>query len=383
MQKIALRLRTSIVGVTLAATAVGVGGVVVVSSALAASQTMVATTAVNLRSGPGTDYQVLDVVPAGASVRATDASGNWAKVTYDGQTGYVSAAYFTRVDSADEGTATSGSGSATTNTAVNVRTGPGTSYRIVTTLDAGAPLRLTGVESGSWTQITYDGATRWLFSAYVTGGNSGSGGTDAGEPTATGQVRTTDSVYMRTEGYLGAPAVGILPGDSIVDVTGETTAAYTEVVYRGERVWISSKYIEAATASPVQLSSTTSTLTAKQRTLVNFVEAQVGKDYVWAAEGPNAYDCSGLMLAAYKTIGISLPHYSGSQATLGTAVSRSSLQPGDLIFWFSPISHVSMYIGDGKMVHARNVSVGVVEQSVQSYVDQGAYFAGARRILGS
>lgn len=385
MNKIALRLRTSIVGLTLAATTVGVGGLVVVNSAIAASQAMVATTDVNLRSGPGMSYAVIGVVGQGDRVLAIDSEGSWTKVTVDGRTGYVFGSYFTRVESSDEGTATGASGTATTNARVYVRTGPGLSYRIVTTLDEGVPVRTTGTVSGDWTQVIHDGDTRWMFSAFLTPDSSGRPAVTSSS--TTGQVRTTDHVYMRTEGYYGAPIVGILPGDSIVDVTGATTATYTEVLYRGELVWISSKYIEAATSGPVALSATTSattsTLSTKQRTLVNFALAQVGKDYVWAAEGPDGYDCSGLTLAAYRTIGVSLPHYSGSQATLGSAVSRSQLQPGDLIFWFSPVSHVSLYIGDGMMVHARNVSVGVVKQSVQSYIDGGAYYAGARRILNS
>ncbi len=381
MNQRALRLRTAVVGATLAATAVGLGGLVVVSQAIAASQTLVAITDVNMRSGPGMTYDVVDVVSEGERVVAVEVAGSWTKITVDGQTGYVWGSYFTlAAESSDAGTTAGVAGRATTNVRVYVRTGPGQSYRIVTTLDPGVTLETTGSVSGDWTQVVFEGEERWMFSAYLTPG--------AGLPAVvagitTGQVRTTDSVYLRTEGFYGAPAVGILPGDSVVDVTGETTDAYTQVLYRGERLWISSKYIVAATTGPVALSATTATLTAKQRTLVNFARAQVGKAYVWASEGPDSYDCSGLTLAAYKTVGVSLPHYSGSQATLGTPVSRSQLQPGDLIFWFSPISHVSLYVGDGMMVHARNVNVGVVEQSVQAYIDQGAYYAGARRILGS
>ncbi len=80
--------------------------------------------------------------------------------------------------------------------------------------------------------------------------------------------------------------------------------------------------------------------------------AQRGKPYVWAAEGPGSYDCSGLMLYAYAAAGISLPHSSAMQAQMGTQVSRSQLQPGDLVFFYSPVSHVGMYVGNGQMVHA-------------------------------
>jgi cell wall-associated NlpC family hydrolase len=80
--------------------------------------------------------------------------------------------------------------------------------------------------------------------------------------------------------------------------------------------------------------------------------AHVGDPYVWGAAGPNAFDCSGLMQYAYSAAGVSLPHSSSSQSRMGTPVSRDQLQPGDLVFFYSPVSHVGMYIGNGQMVHA-------------------------------
>ncbi len=94
--------------------------------------------------------------------------------------------------------------------------------------------------------------------------------------------------------------------------------------------------------------------------------AQVGDPYVWGAGGPNAFDCSGLTQYAYAAAGISLPHSSRMQAQMGTAVSRSQLQPGDLIFYYSPVSHVSMYVGNGQMVHASTSGQPVKVVSVDS-----------------
>jgi cell wall-associated NlpC family hydrolase len=80
--------------------------------------------------------------------------------------------------------------------------------------------------------------------------------------------------------------------------------------------------------------------------------AQLGKPYVWAAAGPNSFDCSGLVQYAYAAAGVSLPHSSGGQASMGRAVTRDQLQPGDLIAFYSPVSHIGIYIGNGQMVHA-------------------------------
>jgi cell wall-associated NlpC family hydrolase len=85
---------------------------------------------------------------------------------------------------------------------------------------------------------------------------------------------------------------------------------------------------------------------------VNTALAQVGDPYVWGAGGPDAFDCSGLTQYAYSAAGIALPHSSSMQSQMGSSVSVDQLQPGDLLFYYSPTSHVAMYIGNGQMVHA-------------------------------
>ncbi|WP_328617348.1 NlpC/P60 family protein [Amycolatopsis sp. NBC_00355] len=92
--------------------------------------------------------------------------------------------------------------------------------------------------------------------------------------------------------------------------------------------------------------------TGAAQTAVNAALSKLGSAYVWGATGPSTFDCSGLMQWAYKQAGISLPRNSAAQAGFGTSVSRDQLQPGDLVAYYSPVSHIGMYIGDGKMVHA-------------------------------
>ncbi|MEV6871793.1 C40 family peptidase [Amycolatopsis sp. NPDC051128] len=92
--------------------------------------------------------------------------------------------------------------------------------------------------------------------------------------------------------------------------------------------------------------------TAAAQKAVNAALSKLGSAYVWGATGPTTFDCSGLMQWAYKQAGISLPRTSAAQAGFGTPVSRDQLQPGDLVAYYSPVSHIGMYIGDGKMVHA-------------------------------
>ncbi|MEU9295548.1 NlpC/P60 family protein [Streptomyces sp. NPDC048266] len=85
---------------------------------------------------------------------------------------------------------------------------------------------------------------------------------------------------------------------------------------------------------------------------ISFARAQLGKPYVWGATGPSGYDCSGLTQAAWRAAGVSLPRTTYTQINAGTRVSRSQLAPGDLVFFYSGISHVGLYIGGGQMIHA-------------------------------
>jgi len=114
---------------------------------------------------------------------------------------------------------------------------------------------------------------------------------------------------------------------------------------------------------------------ARAMTVVNYALKQKGKSYVYGAAGPNSFDCSGLTMAAYARVGISLPHSAHLQAKYGRAVSRNALVPGDLLFFYTPISHVGIYIGNGQMIHASTPATGVKISPVE------ASFNTARRLV--
>jgi len=113
--------------------------------------------------------------------------------------------------------------------------------------------------------------------------------------------------------------------------------------------------------------------------VIAFAEAQVGKSYGWGAAGPNAYDCSGLVMAAWSKAGVHLPHSAAGQYGYGTHVAYRQLQPGDLIFLYSPIGHVELYVGHDLAVSAADPAMGVVY--VHPSRDMADY-AGATRLTG-
>ncbi|MBY8880411.1 C40 family peptidase [Actinacidiphila acidipaludis] len=100
------------------------------------------------------------------------------------------------------------------------------------------------------------------------------------------------------------------------------------------------------------LSTVAGAPSARAAQAVAFAYRALGLPYVWGATGPSAYDCSGLTQAAWKSAGVSLPRTTYTQINAGTRVPESQLRPGDLVFFYSGVSHVGLYIGDGQMIHA-------------------------------
>lgn len=139
--------------------------------------------------------------------------------------------------------------------------------------------------------------------------------------------------------------------------------------------------VTTAVAGPVLQAPSTEELAivpgTATATAVETALAQLGDEYVWGASGPDGFDCSGLTSYAYAAAGVALPRSSRAQAQIGREVSRAELQPGDLVFFYNPISHVGLYIGDGKMVHARTFGQPVAVTTV----DQSGYRF-ARRVAG-
>lgn len=128
----------------------------------------------------------------------------------------------------------------------------------------------------------------------------------------------------------------------------------------------------APTPAQVQTAYRVHAGNAAAQKAVDFAIAQVGKPYVWAAAGPDSFDCSGLTMVAWAKGGVSLPHFAASQYTYGTHVSYNSLAPGDLVFLYGDLHHVEIYIGNGLAVSApqpgENVKIVRVADSMSDFV---------------
>lgn len=144
-----------------------------------------------------------------------------------------------------------------------------------------------------------------------------------------------------------------------------TTAGRSTRAAAGTSTW-------ASTGSSATAATSSASASGRASAAISFAMSKVGGPYVYGGTGPRGYDCSGLMQAAWASAGVSLPRTAREQFGAGTPVSTSSLQPGDLVFYYSGISHVGMYIGNGKIVHAANPRSGITTASVGSMPIQGA-----------
>lgn len=106
-----------------------------------------------------------------------------------------------------------------------------------------------------------------------------------------------------------------------------------------------------AQATPVAVPAAAKAAAARSSAVSNAM-GKIGSPYRWGATGPNAFDCSGLVKWAYEQEGVELPRTSRAQASAGSPVSKSALKPGDLVTFYEPVSHIGIYIGNGKVVHA-------------------------------
>jgi cell wall-associated NlpC family hydrolase len=174
---------------------------------------------------------------------------------------------------------------------------------------------------------------------------------------ADASIKSSQSVVIRSASY-GTSKVIKVPVKKVVATNTSKVSSSNKGVDRG-----------------ITISS------ASANNVASFAQQFVGFPYVWGAEGPRAFDCSGFVKYVYGQYGVYLDHYSGSQFNAGQAVSKGSLSPGDMVFFntYGSISHVGIYIGGGQFVHAASSKIGVTI----SYLTEGYYaerYAGARRV---
>lgn len=147
-------------------------------------------------------------------------------------------------------------------------------------------------------------------------------------------------------------------------VNGETSINISNDIDLDIRPDIDIKEVDESNIAPKEVESNQE-LGSK---IANFAKSLIGKPYVYGRTGPNSFDCSGFVVYVYKNFGIGIPRTSQAQAYVGSRVNKGDLKLGDLVFCntYSSLSHVGIYVGDGKIVHAANSSTGVTVSDIFS-----------------
>ena len=259
--------------------------------------------------------------------------------------------------------------------ALNVRSGPSTSYGITTKLYKGDKVEILETSNG-WHKIkASNGKIGWVSGDYIKV-SSGSISQTSYKATV-----TADSLNVRKGAGTSYSVITKLSNGTVVDVLESASNGWKKIkTSNGTIGWVSGSYLANGV---VEQTSTPST--NKVQAVIDLAHKQLGKPYVWGAEGPNSFDCSGLIYYVYKNAAsITLPRTSSDQYSAGVAVSRSNLKAGDLIFSSTDgtgnITHVAIYVGDGQMIHAPRNGKNVEKVSINNSYWNKAY-VGARRVL--
>lgn len=351
---------------------------------------IVTADSLRMRSQPNTKSDILTKAPEGSQVELLSGEENgWYKVSYKGKEGYMSAEWLKVVTTAD---ASEQKTAGVVNAGpLNVRSGPGTGYDRIGSLKEGSVVTILET-SGGWYKITCGSVSGYISGEYVTlnSVSSESSPEQEQEPETTPEPEVdeiepqnglvmTSSLNIRSGPGTSYDRIGSLKVGNVITIVGKSGNWYK--ITTGKLTgYVSAKYVTPMNeleSSPVGEAAAA------------LAKSLVGAPYVYGAEGPKSFDCSGLIYYIYEQLGYKLGRTATQQyKNNGEFVAFEDLEPGDLIFIFNPkydssggtkpVTHVGIYVGNDQFVHA-STSGDCVKYS-DLYGSHYKYMVGFKRI---
>ncbi len=249
-------------------------------------------------------------------------------------------------------------GKVTASSSLNLRTEPSTDGDIRIGIPSNANVHVYSQFSSGWCSVTYNGLFGYVNGDYLNISPNGEG--DFGQGTISGEI-----VNVREDSTTESSIITTLSKGTKVSMLGVKDNWY-KVKYNDTVGYVSSDYLTTVYTSDI-LNSAGESSDASE--LIAFAKKYIGYPYVYGGSSPRGFDCSGFTSYVYRQFGVNLNRSSGGQLSNCTRISKSELQPGDLVFFSgrsggSSIGHVAIYIGDNKIIHATNPRSGVTTNSL-------------------
>lgn len=347
------------------------------------------STTLRIRSGAGTNYDILGFVKNEEKVRIKGKSGNWYQIIYNGIEGYVSGEYISTATSTNNSSNTTNNNTNDTNakpnsnnnnnnsndssvklnktgevinvsTALKIRQGAGQEYEVLGWLSLGQKVNIAALE-GKWYKINFNGTIGYVHSDYLkesdsngsTNNNNSINNNNEDIAFNKGKVVNVETnLRVRSSMNLSSNIVGYLTSNQTVDVLSKSGDWYKirfDTYSVKKEGFVQSKYIDQF--------KDTNTTNNKGSQVVEEAKKYIGIEYLWGGSTPVGFDCSGLTSYVYKKFKIDIGRTTWEQIKKGKVVPISAIKEGDLIFFGSSSdptnpTHVGIYVGNGSFLHS-------------------------------
>ena len=263
--------------------------------------------------------------------------------------------------------------------ALRLRSAASTDSAILATASKGDAVIVLEDAGNNWYKVDYESVQGYMSGEYLTISQKADAAIGYGKVSAGGST-----LNMRSAPSTSASKVASLADGTVVKIIGVDGSWY-KVDYNGKTGYVSSEYMITTKETTSRGNETTATSSSSMgEQVVAYAKQFLGTPYVYGGNGPNSFDCSGFTKYVYAHFGVTLNRTATDQLANGTAVSKSQLQPGDLVFFKAnttkPVSHVGIYIGGGQFIHSSTNTYTVKIDNLNSGYYSRVYVYG-RHIL--